>query len=287
MKIFWLTGGIGNQLFIFAASLNVRSESKVYFDLGNFKYDFRDFKLDKLGFQLKKANWFSLLVFRPKFQKLFLWFVSEDNKPIYINEVQSAGNCQLFNSNRISYFQGYWQQTVFYKDVLNIMRLRYKLPNKYKSECYWRIFEKIKNFNTIAVHIRRTDYLNDENSRIFNILEADYYNNCISSLSKKIEEPKFFVFSEDIIWAKENLNFGNNSVFFVSEYVKNDILEFDLMRQCNHAIIANSTFSWWAAELNEHCDKIIFAPKQYFSDLALQEKYANKEILFNISFIYR
>lgn len=285
-KIFWLTGGIGNQLFILAASFNVRSESKVYFDLGNYKFDFREFKLDKLGFQIRKANFISLLFFRPKFQKIFLCLIPKFYKPVLVNEENSVSSVDIFNGSRMMYFQGYWQQTICYKNVLDLMRLHYNLPNKYKNDCYRRIIEKVKISISVAVHVRRADYMTEENSKTFNILDADYYNCCISLMVEKIKCPQFFVFSEDVNWVKENLNFGKNAVVFVTELLNVDYLEFDIMRQCNHAIIANSTFSWWAAELNKNSDKIIFAPKKYFTDIVLQEKYANGQFLFNPSFQY-
>jgi hypothetical protein len=96
----------------------------------------------------------------------------------------------------------------------------------------------------------------------------------------------FYVFSEDIDWAKHNINFLNNNVVFVSDKVNIDYLEFDLMRQCKHIITANSTFSWWAAELNDNPDKLIYAPKKYYKNEGLQQLYISKVILFNPKFIY-
>lgn len=288
IKVFWLTGGIGNQLFILAASKNIENKSSVYFDLQNFNFDFREFKLDKFTFKIKKANWYQLLFFRPKIKKISSFFLKNTKYyPIEILEKNTDNGIISFNQDRFIYIQGYWQSYVCYKDTLIQVRQDYQLNNKLKTEKYFTFQHLINDNNSVAVHIRRTDYLTNENIKVFNVLDENYYNNCILELSNRINRPLFFVFSEDIEWAKNNLNYNGHDVVYVSDILNIDYLEFDLMRQCKHIITANSTYSWWAAELNDNKDKIIFAPLKYFNDNHLQEKYANKELLFNSSFIYR
>jgi hypothetical protein len=96
-------------------------------------------------------------------------------------------------------------------------------------------------------------------------LGSDYYKKAIGEISKKISDPHFFVFSDDIEWCKENLK-----IEFPTEYIGNDTAGYknsrhlQLMSLCKHNIIANSSFSWWGAWLNNNPEKIVIAPKDWF-----------------------
>lgn len=287
-KIFWITGGIGNQLFIYAASKNIHNEKSVYFDLTNFKWDIREFKLDKLGFKIKKANWFNLLLFRYKIRKLISLFLKNSKLyPKHLIENINQNQLDLFNIDFFSYIQGYWQSTIYYEDVLQHVKLNYKLEDCLKNDKYLSLQFLINTYNSVAIHVRRSDYFLKHNSVVFNILDKDYYNQCISEISAIIDKPLYFVFTDDISWSKNLFKNLGQDVVYVSEILNVDYLEFDLMYKCKHIITANSTFSWWAAELNDNFGKIIFAPKNYFSDKNLQFKYSNKELLYNPIFNYR
>ena len=108
--------------------------------------------------------------------------------------------------------------------------------------------------NFTSIHIRRTDYL--ELSHYHNVLPLSYYHNAISHFDNTM----FMVFSDDISWCMENFK-GDNFVFIKTE---NDIEDFFLMSGCKNNIIANSSYSWWAAWLNDNPDKKVIAPKDWF-----------------------
>jgi hypothetical protein len=105
--------------------------------------------------------------------------------------------------------------------------------------------------------------LNKRNFDIFNnICTLDYYNKAINYILNAVENPVFYIFSDDIIWAKENLKLSN--AFFVNWNL--DVQSWEdmfLTSLCKHNIIANSTFSWWGAWLNENKNKIVLCPPKY------------------------
>ena len=133
---------------------------------------------------------------------------------------------------------------------------------------------KIDTVNGVGIHIRRQDYENQQ--EVFALLTMEYYKSAIEYITEKTNNPIFFVFSDDINWVKKM--FPKYFPQWNFEYVAinnmdTDFMELELMRSCKHFIIANSTFSWWAAWLNSNPNKIIVAPKKWFNKKQLQKDY--------------
>ena len=119
----------------------------------------------------------------------------------------------------------------------------------------------------VSLHIRRGDYVsNPVTNNYHGTCSLAYYKKAVLLLKEKIENPSFFIFSDDLLWARENLDFINDMTFIDLDKSIPDHEEMHLMSQCKHNIIANSSFSWWGAWLNENSDKIVIAPKKWFSD---------------------
>jgi len=118
--------------------------------------------------------------------------------------------------------------------------------------------------NSVSLHIRRGDYLS-KSVEVFEPLNLDYYYSGIEYFNNTIKEPHYFVFSDDIEWAKSN--FVQSSSYTVVDYNGADkgYEDMRLMSLCKHNIIANSSFSWWGAWLNRNPDKNVLAPKKWFS----------------------
>ncbi|NRD31334.1 alpha-1,2-fucosyltransferase [Shewanella sp. DC2-4] len=135
--------------------------------------------------------------------------------------------------------------------------------NTYESEN-----EKlIDNNESVAIHIRRGDYIsNEESNSIHGICDNSYFYKSLNYLrSNNIvsDNAKLFIFSDDIQWCKENLKFDFSTVFIEGDSKRPEV-DMHLMSKCKHQIISNSTFSWWGAWLNTNPDKCIIAPKQWF-----------------------
>lgn len=123
------------------------------------------------------------------------------------------------------------------------------------------VVRKIKERNSVSVHVRRGDYVN--NSLYFNI-PISYYKNAMNYMKEHMDNPAFFVFSNDLQWARENLAFPDTDITFVDvNHGKPDWKDLQLMSLCKHNIIANSTFSWWGAWLNNHPNKIVLTPDHW------------------------
>ena len=135
------------------------------------------------------------------------------------------------------------------------------------SEKNKNILEEIKKRNSISIHIRRGDYVNDINAKKIlgdncNLL---YYQKAIEYIYSVITSPFFYIFSDEPEWVKNNFSFLENSLIIDWNKGKDSWQDMMLMSHCKHNIIANSSFSWWGAWLNNNNNKIVIAPKKWFN----------------------
>ena len=129
------------------------------------------------------------------------------------------------------------------------------------------ISEQIAKCNSVSLHIRRGDYVSNlEANKTHGFIGIEYYNKAISFIHEQILQPHFFVFSDDIAWARENLGLIINVVFINHNQGRSSFEDMRLMSLCKYNIIANSSFSWWGAWLNTAPDKIVITPKQWFAN---------------------
>ena len=198
----------------------------------------------------------------------------EGNFPKTVGEYGIVKNIK--NIKLPAFFKGYFQFQIknnqeclitenYFKDNIDLIHeeLQYIKSLSYNSQ---NLIREINNHDSIALHIRHGDYEKIPN---FGFCSVEYYQNAIDMLTNKLLGPKFYIFTEDPNWARENLKFD----------VPYKIIEFNesnnaagraygellnVMSSCKHFIIANSTFSWWGAFLSEYKHKIIIAPKPWF-----------------------
>jgi hypothetical protein len=170
-----------------------------------------------------------------------------------------------------SYLSGLWQTEKYFKDCEEIIRTEFtfKQPlNKKNSE----LSETIRRKNSVSIHIRRGDYIyNSEEYKIHGLCSIDYYKKAVECIANKAGELTLFIFSDDIEWVKNNLKF-DFPIIFVDNNVDDIHEDLRLMSLCKHNIIANSTFSWWGAWLNNNKEKIVIAPKKWFNEFEADTK---------------
>lgn len=154
------------------------------------------------------------------------------------------------------YLDGYWQNEQYFSEIRAVL-LQELWPNQPLSINAQAHQIKIQQTHAVSIHVRRGDYLNHPE---IGVLDIDYYKRAVDYIKEKIEAPVFFVFSNDVAWCKDNFNFIDSPVFV--EDTQTEIDDLMLMCQCQHNIVANSSFSWWAAWLNSNVDKIVIAPKR-------------------------
>lgn len=261
MIIIRLSGGLGNQLFQYAMARSVADFHRVDLKLDTTAYMRnlapRAFRLDNFCIRAEVVEGLGIASLKQprslvgrglKKAKL------AGNKTLYMEKARGLYDESVFNSpNR--YFDGYWQNEKYFLGNRGSIKkdLRLRLSLQPAAQKY---AEKISCSNAVAIHVRRGDYLNNP---AIGVLDSDYYQKAAKYVHEKTTRPQFFVFSDDIDWCRHNINCIGDLTYV--DDTTSEVDDFALMKLCNHNIIANSSFSWWAGWLNNNEDKIIVAPK--------------------------
>ncbi len=169
------------------------------------------------------------------------------------------------------YINGYFQSERYFRDYAGEIRSVFLKQALIAENDFWN--QEIKSAAVpVAMHVRRGDYTaNPETLKFHGICDSEYYEKAVKNILEKHAGAQFFVFSDDIGAAAAELGHLSDNMRFV-EHNTPRIAAYDmlLMSRCRHHVIANSTFSWWGAWLNENPDKIVIAPQRWFADEAMQ-----------------
>lgn len=262
--------GLGNQLFqyAYARALQLRTKQLVYLDvnrpyamvlegnrvhrqytLDKFNIKLRAYeKVDKTFFFLEQKNWvhkFLFFISKKKYTNIHFY---EEESVIYKDELKKiTGNY---------YMMGWFQNEKYFIDYRKELLKDLKPCKKIRISKHLK--QLLANENTVSIHIRRGDYRMQNN-----VLPISYYESAVQIIEKKIENPHYIVFSDDVDWVKENFIFLRNKTYISQEHLE-DYEELLVMSRCKHNIIANSTFSWWGAWLNTNTNKIVIGPRRWF-----------------------
>lgn len=160
---------------------------------------------------------------------------------------------------------GYFQSEKYFKGYEDIIRKDFTLKEPIDNEHI--ITGHIARCESVSLHIRRGDYITLPGAAKVHggCCPSEYYSRAIIYIRSKVENPVFFIFSDDIEWVKANMEFPTNTWFVSGNKHLNNPQELIAMSLCKHNIIANSSFSWWAAWLNNNLNKIVVAPVKWFN----------------------
>lgn len=257
MVVVQLIGGLGNQLFQYAAakSLAIEKKKKLCIDVSQFK----NYKLH--NYALNHFNIVSNIYEKPN--KYLRKIVSFFQKRIYYKETDFGYNDGLINIVAEHIFlEGYFQSEKYFFKYEKEIREDFEIITPLKTITKETI-EQIQKVNSVSIHIRRGDYLSNP---MHNTDKENYYELAFKTIENLIENPVFFVFSDDMDWVKLNFSTKRETVFVDFNDALTNFEDLKLMSSCKHNIIVNSSFSWWGAWLNQNPDKIVIAPKQWFND---------------------
>jgi hypothetical protein len=170
------------------------------------------------------------------------------------------------------YLDGYWQSPRYFEPVAREVRQELQ-PRRALSDSANRLRQLALSEGAVSVHVRRGDYVsNGRAARQHGLCPIDYYVASCSWISSRIVKPKFLVFSDDPAWAEANLRLPGDVVQVSRELEGEAVEELAVMSACRHAVLANSTFSWWGAWLGDarsELERIVIAPKSWFSNPAM------------------
>tara|TARA_R110001583_G_scaffold125058_2_gene276532 strand:- start:5807 stop:6670 length:864 start_codon:yes stop_codon:yes gene_type:complete len=264
-----LTGGLGNQMFQYAASLALarKLDTMLVIDISFFKkYDLHPLRITELKCSAC-FNMNNLFLFRfctSSKIRAFLPFLIRWKK--FYFEPSLAFDEGFLKLSDGSTVLGYFQSEKYFLDIRDELIAEFKIKYSTPTQVE-KLINKIQVSDSVSIHIRRGDYISTNSaSDVHGTCDKSYYNNAIEYLNISgvlNENTILFIFSDDIDWCSKNLNFPYKCQFVKGSNERPE-LDMLLMSKCKHNIIANSSFSWWGAWLNENENKLVVAPKKWF-----------------------
>ncbi len=280
MVIVRLIGGLGNQMFQYAAgrSLALRHGVALKLDISGFAdYPLRRYSLGCFNIVEEFASPEEIArVKSPPRRRLVrlirrAWRKVAGPPPYYRQPVFQESMLRPFDPNiwrtpRDVYLDGYWQSEKYFKDIEHIIRSEFTFRPEQDLQSR-DIAAMIAETNSVSIHVRRGDYVsNPLTNRVHGVCGLDYYAACVRFMADRVGKPHFFVFSDEPEWAAENLRFAYPMTFVTHNRDGREYEDLRLMSLCRHHIIANSSFSWWGAWLNARAGKIVLAPQRWFNE---------------------
>jgi hypothetical protein len=269
MIIIHVMGGLGNQLYQYALYEKFKSLGKdVKLDLYAYKTEgedkeWREFELDWFdGLEYETCTKAQRVQFLDGSMKLSARIRRKifGRKSRQVNETASYMP-EIFGMDNI-YLYGYWACERYYEDIIPLLQDKIKFPksNNPKNQ---ELINKMELENSISIHIRRQDYLTVAGGeRYGGICTHEYYQRALKYIEERVERPIYYIFSDDIEYARANFNKENMHVIDLNSG-RESLHDMELMSHCKHNICANSTFSIWGARLNTNPDKIMIRPLKH------------------------
>lgn len=281
MIILRLRGGLGNQLFQYAAAkaLAEHHHTALKLDLYYYKkHPYRTFDLGKLNVPVQEAT-------RPEVHA----FTGSNPVQRFLNKRENYWRCpEVFAQPHYHFFadwfrlpanlylSGYFQSEKFFSPLREQVRTWYtpRIPLDAQSQA---IADQMQAGDSVSLHVRRGDYNMAQFNAFFRAVPPSYYQQAVDYMQKTLARPQFFIFSDDLAWCRSNLRIEGNSVFVDHNRGADSYRDLLLMAHARHNIIANSSFSWWGAWLNPHTSKTVIAPQPWFG----QEYFTGKEPVYS------
>ncbi|MGC1473628.1 MAG: alpha-1,2-fucosyltransferase [Psychroserpens sp.] len=280
-------GGLGNQMYQYAAgkALAVRLNKTLIIDprpilaeAHKRQYDLYIFNLEYANFGTSYTLWLVRWISSVRLGRLFQVLNPSAWSYRIIRDKEMGFDTSLYEvSSTNLILHGYWQSYKYFEDL----RLRFLNEFTFKNEPNSKnkeVLNEIDESNSVAIHIRRGDYVNNSVANsLHGICSMEYYKNGVAFINQNVENPNFFIFTDDPIWAKQNFKLVQSPIVVEHNLGNQDFEDLRLMSHCKHFIIANSSFSWWGAWLGTDKNKIVICPKKWFNteDIPLTDRIPN------------
>ena len=275
MIIIRLKGGMGNQMFQYALGIKLADalNTELRLDLsslldrskGEFVYRNYDLPIFQVNDQLLMREGFLKTIYKPKISRITKMLRQYINSgKTHIKEKHFHFESKLIAhpmDNAI--YEGWFQSPKYFKGVEDKIRkeFQFKEPILESSKS---LFEKIKTTNAVCLNVRRTDFLKVDT---LNTTDKNYFFNAANYIAGQVENPVFYIFSDDVEWCRKNIVMDYPIEVIGHEHKGRKFGNYmQLMIACKHFIIPNSSYAWWAVWLNGHPEKIVVAPKNWFND---------------------
>lgn len=275
MIIVHLSGGLGNQLFQYAAgrSLSLHHNTALRLDDSFYRKDYlRQCELSYFEMPLSFATAAEL---QPYAKRNLLVKITDRLQPAHQRSIYKEPHYHydpsFFHAPATCYLKGYWQSARYFNRYSDVIRNDLTIKRQYVADVL-DYASKLAAENSVSLHIRRGDYLDQTTREYHGVLSMTYYQNAINLVANRIPDARFYIFSDDMEWVQRYLTIEQPCEYLSTQVTKSAIEDFFLMSRCRHNIIANSSFSWWAGWLNPNPEKLVIAPQQWFNKAHLDTR---------------
>lgn len=287
MIIVRLVGGLGNQMFEYALGrcLALKNGVALKLDISSYRRDrLRTYRLGHFNIieEFARPEEIEALVRMDPGGGRFARLGAKINRVYnrvfnhaYVVDRQRGFDPSVLRRRGDVYLNGYWQSEKYFKDVEGVIRqeLTVKTASGPQSQ---ELAAAISSAESVSLHVRRGDNVsNPDLYKYIGICSIDYYRAAVDLMKERLKEPRLFVFSDDHEWVRDCFRPGLPFTLVTHNGEERDYEDFGLMTLCKHHIIANSSFSWWAAWLCENPSKVVVAPRRYFAT----SKYTDKDLI--------
>ncbi|MDY0278272.1 MAG: alpha-1,2-fucosyltransferase [Acholeplasma sp.] len=269
-----LKAGLGNQMFQYALGVLLKEQYGVetvkydYQYITNYRKKWKLSSVDNLNTKLsyatreeKKRLLADLFIPHTFLYRLSVFVDKTFHRHYYFEKNRKVISIStLINYN---YIDGYWQSYKYVDSIRNILLQDFKNRHPLDKSSI-DFLHSIQNLNIVMVGIRLGDYISEH--KHYYQCDNNYYNLAMDLISSKVKNPIFLIFSNNVELCKKNFKFKYEVIYRENKDYVNDYDELQIMRECKHAIIGNSTFHWWGAWLIENDDKIVVRPPLWFAD---------------------
>ena len=275
-----LQGGLGNQLFQYAAAraLSHKRHSPLLLDQSWFSKTYEDVTPREFLLPLMNVKGtfisYGIAIKQPKKMYRLAQKFWPIDPFIFVEQTPFRFDSRLGKAPAIKrqnlYLMGYWQSYKYFESIRSILQTEIS-PKNSLDKHYQNYLEQIKTSTSAMVHVRRGDYVSLASAaKVHGFIGLDYYQKGMQCILEKNSDAKFFVFSDDLKWAKENLPYQDKCKFIESISGRDAVIqELELMAHCQHHLIANSSLSWWAAWLSKNPNGSVICPSQWTSDAGI------------------
>ncbi len=279
MIVVKLLGGLGNQMFQYALGrkMAILHSDELWLD-GSFfsekgSHTPREYELDifQIHASLASGELLKQCIPAPA-TRMHRWinkWLGRNVQSIQYHEKGHAFQPEVFHHKGDIHLIGYWQSQNYFLDIADTIRedFTFRIPPQGLNA---DLITQMNSCNAVSIHIRRGDYVSNASASAFHgLCGVDYYQAAVERIAKGTPNIHLFIFSDDMEWVKQHLRFDYPMTYIDHNHGKQSWEDMRLMASCKHHIIANSSFSWWAAWLNPSTDKKVVAPSRWFMDASI------------------
>jgi hypothetical protein len=275
-----LIGGLGNQMFQYATAraLALRCGAVLKLDLSGFDSVSgntpRRYELDAFPIEATITSRSDLAQFglKSKLSSVWLNYVRRSLGAVPRNSIHAIYRERHFHFDAgvmtlaaPIYLEGYWQSEKYFLPCADTLRRDFcpTAPLEPQNATFAAAIDAV---NSISLHVRRGDYVNDPTTnRYHGVCSLEYYRQAVEYIKARVAAPHLFVFSDDHEWCRKQMDFGLPTTFVDANSPDRGYRDMQLMARCRHHIVANSSFSWWGAWLSTWPEKIVIAPRRWFA----------------------